>query len=155
MYYFYYNSGTYEIYRYLKSNTHKRKYIDFDTGIGFSCRNNKIILQEKKLMVHPLQRRFTGKIIPLGDETLIAGNFRYPLIASLCFFVLTICVLRGNIELFLSAVSAVNKIYAAIGFLFIYGIIAGLFITGKTFYKKQESNVIELLQHIAQKYYKD
>jgi len=155
MYYFYYNLEDREIYRYLKYNTHKRRYIDLYSGIGFSNNNNNIILQEKKLMVHALQRRFIGKIIPLGNESLIIGDFKYPFITSLCFFMLATYLLCVNIGLLSSSILTIYKIYATIVFLFIYCIIVCLFITGKIFYKNQENNVIELLQYKAKEYYKD
>lgn len=149
MYQFNYNLSVNELVMYLKQHTYKTKFLDTDYGITLKQCGLTVKLRQKTIMPHPLQRIFVGKIYTHTEGAKIVGDFRYPLIMSIMFLVLTAVLVVYNIDALLNVDNIINAIIICVMFLIMYLVIAIIFLTGKICYKTEENEVITLLEKIC------
>lgn len=111
-------------------------------------RGDRIILVKKRLLQHPLQRKFTGQLFDFGDQTIMIGRFQYPRFASLIYILIMAMLLYNNLEVVFSNIDIAKKLAITGIFLAMQVIFVLFFVTGVTFFKKQENEVVEFLSEI-------
>lgn len=147
--YFRYQNSVEEIVNKLKNYPYNSNEIFLDNKIRVKIRGFNIKLQKKRILHHPLQRIFVGKIKRQKKGTLIVGKFKYPDIALWGITFFCSVLLRGNIEMFFSDIKIMNKISATGIFAVMYIILVFFLITGKTFFKKQEDEIVIFLNNLG------
>lgn len=147
-YNFEYDYSTEQFIQQLTQNTVEWKDMLSSTKIRCKTKNNKFFLQERKMLQHPLQRVFVCSFYEKNGKLLCNGQFIYPLKMTLLFIVFTIFLIYKNLSAFFNTTEYYDRFWITVFFTIMYIFIAFIFITGKTFFKKQENNILTFLENL-------
>ena len=132
-----------ELVQKLKEKSYEQYFMS--NGISVRINGEKFKAYSKKTMKHPLQRKFYGKIIDSNGKAAITGKFKYPSMGLICWLVMLIALIYGNINMLCKVSDVFTKIGAMAFFMCMYATMAFLLFSGRALFKKQEKDVLDFL----------
>ena len=145
---FYYGYSKYELVNKVKQYKDGKDTRNSFNKMYIRIKEPRLVIQEKVIMRHALQRKFVGKIKHDNEKCYIEGKFKYPCFNSLLFVLLGAICLIENTKILLSSASISVKCQVTALFIVAYIFVFLMFFTGRVFYKKQENTVLQILRNL-------
>lgn len=146
---FKYNLNKAQVVTNIKARTYSSRLSGLTTDKVISyIKGDRVVLCKRRVMMHPLQRKFYGAITTKIGKTHITGGFRVPIINMIIFLIFTCSLVFANIQAVIDNFNEGIKI--SLLFLIMYSVLGAIFITGKTMFREQEDEVIALLNTLDQ-----
>ena len=132
----------------IKMSSAKKAFYNYGNKIVYSIKRDKIVLQKQSPFIqHPFKRVLNIELVRLKDTTRICYYFSYPHRIGLIFvIVLLACI---HISALLKIGNFNDMVIITLFFSAYYLLIILLLFTGKLLYKKQEKELVQFLNTIA------